>query len=531
MEQSTDNINPMSGAGKYEGLKSKRESYLTRAREASALTIPYIMPREGDSGHTRYDTPYQSIGARGVNNLSSKIVLSLLPPGQPFFKYQLDAFKVEELVNETGNLELKVEFDKGLSKVESAITAEVEADAIRPSLFEGIIHLIITGNVLLYVPTHEKARIYHLDTFVIKRTSAGDVITIIIEELLSPKSLTEEQQKMLGETEGNEETVKLHTIVERPNKDTKWDVWQELNGVEIPDTRGNFPKDGNPYIPLRFSQVSGEDYGRGFVEQYQGDLESVEGLRGSLLDGAAASAKVIPLVNPAGTTKAKRLNDARNGEFVEGNAEDVSFLRVEKHNDFNFANQLADGIQSDLMSSFLMNSSVQRSGERVTAEEIRFLARELEETLGGVYSLLSQDLQLPLVNALETRLRKQGRMPKLPSDVVKPVIVTGLDALGRSHELTKLQTFAQVAQELIGPEAFAAAANTDVFLKMIGTALAVDTDTLLKDPEQMQAEQQQAQQQAMMEQLGPQAINSGGKLLEAGMEQTQEQAPVEEPVA
>tara|TARA_R110002020_G_scaffold132746_7_gene296361 strand:+ start:3138 stop:4727 length:1590 start_codon:yes stop_codon:yes gene_type:complete len=522
---------PNSAQGRYELLKTKRQSYLDRARESSVVTIPYIMPPEGSSGDTRYPTPYQSVGARGVNNLASKIVLALLPPNQPFFKYQLDAFKVDELTEQEGGEDLKIEFDKGLSKVESAIASEVETGGIRPSLFEAIIHLIIAGNVLLYVPTKDKARTYHLDRFCVKRTAAGDVVEIIIEDCLAPSSLTKEQQELLGEATGEEATVKLHTIVTRPNKDSKWDVWQELNGIEVPNSRGTYAKDENPYIPLRFSQVSGEDYGRGFVEQYLGDLLSVEGLRVALLEGSAASAKLIGMINPAGTTRAKRLNDARNGEFVEGNAEDVSFLRVEKQNDFGVARQTSEEIKADLASSFLQNSSVQRQGERVTAEEIRYLARELEETLGGLYSLLSQDLQLPLVQALESRLRKQKRMPPLPKKLVKPVIVTGLDALGRSHELTKLQAFTQTAQQIVGPEVFAQYADPTTLLKMIGTALSMDTDDLLKGQEQIAQEQQQAQQQAMLQSLGPNAINQAGNIAKESMSNNAEAQQSEEPPA
>lgn len=50
----------------------------------------------------------------------------------------------------------------------------------------------------------------------------------------------------------------------------------------------------------------------------------------------------------------------------------------------------------------LLNSAVQRNGERVTAEEIRYVAGELEDTLGGVYSLLSQELQLSLIRRVFT---------------------------------------------------------------------------------------------------------------------------------
>lgn len=36
--------------------------------------------------------------------------------------------------------------------------------------------------------------------------------------------------------------------------------------------------------------------------------------------------------------------------------------------------------------------------------EIRYVARELEDSLGGIYSLLSQGLQLPMIHALSFEL-------------------------------------------------------------------------------------------------------------------------------
>ena len=51
---------------------------------------------------------------------------------------------------------------------------------------------------------------------------------------------------------------------------------QEVKGVIIPSSVGKFPLDKSPYIPLRMSSISQEDYGRGFVEQYLGDLRSLE---------------------------------------------------------------------------------------------------------------------------------------------------------------------------------------------------------------------------------------------------------------
>jgi len=105
-------------------------------------------------------------------------------------------------------------------------------------------------------------------------------------------------------------------------------------------------------------------------------------------------------VNPNGTTKKRTLADSPNGGIADGNAQDVSVLQLEKFNDFRIAQETASQITERLSFAFLLNSAVQRNAERVTAEEIRFMAQELEAALGGVYSTLSQEFQLPLVEIL-----------------------------------------------------------------------------------------------------------------------------------
>lgn len=69
----------------YTSLEGHRYQYLDRARSCSKLTLPYVMPDEGHGPHSRLDTPFQGVGARGVNNLASKLLLALLPPNAPFF--------------------------------------------------------------------------------------------------------------------------------------------------------------------------------------------------------------------------------------------------------------------------------------------------------------------------------------------------------------------------------------------------------------------------------------------------------------
>jgi len=290
----------------------------------------------------------------------------------------------------------------------------------------------------------------------------------------------------------------------------------------VPGSEGSYPLDKTPWIPVRFTKIDGEDYGRGYVEEYLGDLKSLEGLTQSIVEGSAAAAKVLFLVNPNGVTDMAELAEAENGAFREGMVTDVSALQLQKYNDFRVALETSNQINERLSFAFLLNSAVQRSGERVTAEEIRYMANELESALGGIYSILSQEFQLPLVKRLMFQMERQKRLPTLPENTVQPVIVTGLEALGRGNDLNKLQLFFQAAAGIaqLPPEI-----NKSDALTRTGAALGIDMKGLVKSQEEIAAEMEQAQQQAMMQQMASQAtaptIQAAGRMMEKGMENGQ----------
>lgn len=291
----------------------------------------------------------------------------------------------------------------------------------------------------------------------------------------------------------------------------KWAVRQEVADQPIPEAAGSYPIDKSPWLPLRYTRVEGEDYGRGFIEEYFGDLKSLEGLTQAIVEGAAAAAKVLFLVNPNGTTRPRTLATAPNGAIVQGNAADVTVLQMEKFADFRVAQETISQIKERLGFAFLMNTAIQRQGERVTAEEIRFMAQELEDVLGGVYSILSQEFQLPLVNRLMDRMAKTGRLPKLPKKIIKTTIVTGLEALGRGHDLNKLDSFIAGASQLLGDK-FSTYVNMSDYLKRRATSLGIDVEGLVKTEEEIQAEQQQAMSQQMVDKATPNLASAAGKM-------------------
>lgn len=482
-------------AKRYSQLESERDTFLERGREAAKLTIPTLLPDEGHSGSTIYATPYQGIGARGVNNLASKLLLALLPPNSPFFRLTIDDFDLQAIAGEN-----RGQVEEGLARIERAAMQEIESKAIRVPVFEALKLLIVTGNALVYMPKEGGMKVFRPDRYCIKRDTMGNLLEIITKESVSALMLPDEVKAMIPPSETPVKNYDLYTHVKASSKG--FDVHQEVAGIEVPKSRGTFKKDNSPFIPLRFIRIDGEDYGRGFIEEYIGDLRSLEALTQAIVQGSAASAKVLFLVRPNGSTKSRDLAKAPNGAFLNGDANDVSTLQVQKAGDFRVSLETMRMINDRLSAAFLLNSSVQRAAERVTAEEIRFMAQELETALGGVYSILSQEFQLPLINLLLETLTKQGKMPRMPKDSVKPTVVTGIEALGRGQDLNKLATFLQYLQPL-GPEVIANEMNLGDYIDRLAASLGIDTSGLIKSPEQKAQEQmmmQQMQQQQMLEQ-------------------------------
>jgi len=201
-------------------------------------------------------------------------------------------------------------------------------------------------------------------------------------------------------------------------------------------------------MALRLIVVDGEAYGRSYVEEYLGDIKSLEGLTKAIVEGSAAMAKLLIFVSPNGTTRKRTVAEAANLAVVEGNAQDVTAFRLDKGGDFGVALQTANTITERLSFAFMLNSAVQRQAERVTAEEIRYIANELEDTLGGVYSILGAEFQLPFAKLVMARMQKTGKVPALPKGMVEPVIITGMEALGRQADMTKMDMFTQTEEEL-----------------------------------------------------------------------------------
>lgn len=502
----------MSLRARYEKLEADRTGVLDRARACSKLTIPTLFPPDGANASTVYPTPWQSLGARAVSNLAAKLLLALFPPNAPFFRLQIDDFALQKMTQP----EMRAEVEKALNRIERAVQTEVETTTARPSLYEALKQLIVGGNTLIYVNPENKIRVWKLHSFVVKRDPMGNLLEAITKECVSPLELPKEARHLAIKRDGmpandTDDVVDVFTGFKLEND--RWRVWQEIEGKTIPGSEGAFPKDKCPARALRWTAVDGEDYGRGIVEEYLGDFKSLEGLQKAIVQGAAAAAKILFLVRPNGTTKKDVVTKSESGDVVSGNKDDVTVLQMEKFNDFRVAMETRNELVRSLSLAFLLNSAVQRQGERVTAEEIRFMAQELEAGLGGVYSTMSQDLQLPLVSIFMANMERQRRLPTLPKDTVRPAVTTGVEAIGRGTDHTRISGF--IADIAPLAEALLPYINPGDLLTRLCTARQLDMSGLVRSEEEVQAQQQQAQQAALLERAAPNVVNQAGQMMAA----------------
>jgi len=494
---------------RYHELTSGRTAFLDIALDCAKLTIPtLLMHEETTTDYTRFKTPWQSVGAKGVVTLASKLMLGLLPPSTSFFKLQLDDSKLGVEIP----AEAKSELDLSFAKIERMIMESIAASTDRVQIFSAIKHLVVTGNALLYMHK-DGMKMYPLNRYVVERDGNGNVTEIVTRERVNRKVLGPEfenpksMQSVVDSSVGSkfEKDVDVFTCIKLTKKGWSW--YQEADDKILPNSYGKAPKDKSPWLPLRFVTVDGEDYGRSRVEEFLGDLRSLEALMQALVEGSAAAAKVVFTVSPSSTTKPQSLANAGNGAIIQGRPDDIGVVQVQKQADFRTAFDLAGVLEKRISEAFLILNV--RQSERTTAEEVRMTQMELEQQLGGLFSLLTSEFLIPYLNRKMLDLTKSKQIPALPKGLVNPTIVAGINALGRGQDRESLIQFVTTIAQTMGPQALAQYVNPDEAIKRLAAAQGIDILNLVKGMEQIKSEQQEAMQKQMQASI----VNQTGQLM------------------
>jgi len=495
----------MNARSRYDRLTSYRQQFLDEAVECSRLTLPYLIIRDETRPTYRHiKTPWQSVGAKCVVTLASKLMLALLPPQTTFFKFQIRDDKLGEELP----AEVRSELDLSFAKMERMVMDSIAASSDRVTVHQAIKHLVVGGNALLFMGK-DGVKHYPLNRYVVDRDGNGNVIEIVTKELihsdLLPKEVVEEikQNQLTSDEDGDsyEKECEVYTHVRLDGN--RW-VWhQEAYDVVLPGSQGKAPKDASPWLVLRFNTVDGESYGRGRVGEFLGDFKSLDALSQALVEGSAAAAKVVFVVSPSSTTKPQSLASAGNGAIIQGRPDDIGVVQVGKQNDFSTAASMIQSYERRLLEAFLVMNP--RNAERVTAEEIRLTQLELESQLGGLFSLLTVEFLVPYLNRKLLVLQRTGELPRYPKDIVNPTIVAGINSLGRGQDRESLTMFLGTIAQTLGPQALMTFVNADEAIKRLAAAQGIDVLNLVKSMDQLQEEQMQAQEMAEQQALTDQA--------------------------
>jgi hypothetical protein len=471
----------------WTACSGQRTGLLTRVERYAALTIPKVCyPDNFDSDNTDESHDYQSIGAQAVNHLSNKLMLAMFAPSRPFAKLQAGA-KAKKQAQDMKMTETQLEGI--LANGERMAIKELDSRGQRPKLFAVMRHLIVAGNALLVLEARGM-RVIGLKKYVVKRNIWGEVMHIGIREEVKYDELDKDIVKLYRKLFADDTKVEFYKWIQRePNGSYSMTQW--VNEHKLPkEFNGRWPADKLPYQAVTWDLADESDYGTGLVEEYIGDLEALSTLSESVVDGAVLGTEFRWMVNPTGQTSVEDLNNSENGDALPGLPADVAPTQGGNPIAIQVASETLDKYERRISRGFLMGSAVIRDAERVTQEEVRMTAQELETSYGGVYSTLASSLQKPVARWLFTSIKLD-----LNGADLEVTIVTGLDALSRNGDLENFRmAMGDMASVVSVPPELSARMKWEEVASFIGQGRNIDLSRfIMTDAEFGQKQQAQAQ--------------------------------------
>ena len=525
-----------------------RQQVVDRGRELAEITIPSVLPPLGYRTGDWLPGTNQSVGARAVNNLSSKLMFMAFPPGQPMMRLVPIETKLQKDITADPTLYGQVEL--ALSRVELAHRQRAATIQLATAWVGYVKLLLVAGNALWKHVTLNCPTFHPLTQWVCSRDMKGHPIVTIHEEIVRVSTLPKDvQAQLLLENEDlkdQEEWTReatIYSICKYVRKEGgegyeagHWEYWEETEkGQVIKGSSVETDYDAPPMFPGWCIPVYGQNYGRSYVEEYRGDMFILENSYSSLNDGAAMASLSLMFVKPGGRTSLRQVQNAKNLTMLSGSAEDITTFRAEKGADLNFVLSLAEKAEQRIGQAFLVNASVMRQGERVTAEEVERTGQDLDQAMGGLYTELAQSHQRIMVTRF-IRLHEESddTLPELPPDLVRIEVITGVDAMGRSKDEQNLLEFGKGINATFPPNSQSSQIlDPNDFATRLASAKGIKPDGLVQSAQQVAAkkqnEQQQAQQSQMMSKAAGPIAGPMAKAMASHMDAANQQQPPQQP--
>jgi hypothetical protein len=537
MVLSSANKGPAEVEKMFSRLDKERQEVLDRARHMAALTKPAILapiyfdqPNTGHSGKEDLPKRYQSTGSRGINNMVGKMLMALWPPGVQWYKFEpMPALKFQAT-------EIAGTPDAGIAQLENIMfgwsliiqahldTASLDFDRhkrnsrFRTAKRESLEQLLITGDSLQFMDDDFRLRTFNRNMYVTQRDSCKEVLYHAVRECIDPLGLDEkirEKAKLEGlaqEEDPSKRLTEMFTRIMWQPLSEKWKIEQEMNGYIINTSE----EPVTPFFSTSFNLMCGEHYGRGFIEDIEGDLNAHNELRERLLDFAAIASKKHPVFDQNSVMSPEDIEQpsgtALIGRVRNGHVEDMAWTGVDKLSDFSVVTNVDDRIAADLHKSMLMESDIQPQKDRVTAEQVQRIAAELEGSLGGLYAPIAESEQEPVLRRTFHVLQKSNVLPTMKNkNMVKGRALTGIEALSREISSSRLLRFVQIISSLPEGQRYL---RMPVLINLLQRQNGIYENGLIKSAEEIAQEDQNAMQQQLAMSAGEKAVDTAGNVVE-----------------
>lgn len=496
---------PNGALARWTELNGKRRGFILRLENYAAVTIPKVCLPDGiqqENESIQHD--WQSVGAQAVNHLLNKLMLAMFSPSRPFFR--LDPTK-ELAMQLAAKGVSEDDLREGMVGGEQRAIRVLDQRAVRPKLYETLRHLIITGNAILDLTQDDAPRVIGIKRYVAKRSVSGKLVEFLIHERVQFDEL-EDDAKAAVTPMAPETEVDFIRWYKWGGATKKWTLTQHVNEQNLPETFNmEWAEDSFPVHVLVWDLADEHNYGTGLVEDYAGDFGTLSTLSEAEVKAAILASDYRWLANPAGITDIEDFKKSSTGDVLAGKKEDLSLVTLVGQGALDAVGKAADKYIRRIGMAFLLGTAVTRDAERVTAEEIRMQADELETALGGVYSRLSVDLQLPLVRWLLKAIDIDIKGTKL-----EPTIVTGLAALSRNADATQLTLF---LQDLAGvatlPPQVLMRLQWEAVMSSMAASRGIQASKYVRPEAEVQAEMKQQQQDAANQQAQQEVVKAGAK--------------------
>lgn len=491
---------------RWSQLNAKRAGMLRRFEGYASVTIPKVcLPDNVDENSASIQHDWSSVGAQAVNHLTNKIIMALYPMGVPFFRLDANDKLAAQLAEQGISDDL---LRDSLVGGEMRAMKIMDQRAVRPILFTCIRSLIVVGNILLDLSDNENPRAIGIRNYVVKRSMTGKMVELLHYEKVLWDELDDKAQAKVAPKVGEDAYVEYvrHFCL----SGGKWTMRISADAIDLGEEfQKVWQADRFPFYALTWDLADNHNYGTGLVEDYAGDFGMLSSLSESEMKAAILASDFRWLANPAGTTDVEEFKKSRTGDVIPGVLNDLSLVAHVGAGNLQAIGMSAERVINRIGRGFLLGTAVTRNAERVTAEEIRMTAVELETSLGGVYSRLAVDMQLPIT----VWLLEQTDVSIKGTDLI-PTVVTGLAALSRSGEAQQLSSFLAALGGIgnLNPDVLARLKLSAVITTLAG-AYGISSTQYVKDEQQIAQEQEAAAQAAQQQEATSIAMQAGADKL------------------